>query len=694
MTLKEKITQYAKELNKNTFTLSQLKKRLGAQDKRELNAAVKRLIKEKVIMQQGRDKFALYAQGTTQGVLRGNKRGYAFLIPDNGEDIFISARALGDALHGDRVEVRLTGESEGEVVRILSEGANKLVGTFMNIGHFSFVRPDDACFSKDIQIPANKTLNAAPGDKVAVNITRNRGVFSGEVERILGQAGEIEAEILSILYSYGFEDNFPKEVIDASDALKFTPGNRLDLTALTAITIDGEDAKDFDDAISLERTGTGYRLYVHIADVAHYVKSGGIIDREAAKRATSVYFPGFVFPMLPKSISDGVCSLRADEDKLTLSVIMDFDDTGKQTDVRFAESVIRSRHRMTYTAVSAILAGDSALREKYKDILPLLENAGRLAALLEKRRKEEGMLDFVTLESLITVDKDLKVNRLEPYPYEVSNKIIEHFMIAANRAVAEFLSKSGAPCVYRVHEKVNEEKLEAFISFISVFGYSLNLREGITPKVFSDFLLRVKGEAQEQIINKVLLRSMQKAKYDIKNSGHFGLALADYCHFTSPIRRYPDLMVHRTLKAIINNVADDSFKARHAANCALASEVSSEREIAAERAERDAKDYFKALYMKDYIGETFEGTVSGVVNSGFFVMLDNTAEGFVSLDGLPRDRYGADLKTYRISGGRNTFSLCDRVRVRVKAASPSERRIDFDFIEKIDGERVGGKDKK
>ena len=679
MTLKEKIRRYVQTSNKRVFSQSELARefRLHPSDKKELSAAIRRLIKEKVIIRQGRGKLSLYGQGVAEGTLRGNRRGFAFVSRAEGEDIFIPPRALGEAIHGDRVKVRLTGESEGEVIEILQEGPSSLVGTFMNIGTFSFVRADDDSYFKDIRIPRDMTLSAHSGQKVIASITsRAQGLLWGKVEKVLGEAGNIKTELLSILYAYGFSDRFPAQVESASAKLKTSISNRTDFTNLLTITIDGADAKDFDDAISLEKSAQGYKLYVHIADVSHYVKQGSAIDTEAAERTTSVYFPGMAFPMLPEAISNGVCSLSPSEDKLTITAILDFDNSGNQISAKFVESVIRSDYRMTYTQVTGILQKDKELQAEYAQLVPFLQSAEELALLLADRRKAEGMINFVSQESLIQVDENLNVLQLSPYPYQTSNMIIEQFMIAANRAVAQYLNGAKVPAIYRVHETISHEKLTTFLAFIATFGYKLDLQQGLSPKVFSEFLHSMKESPQEAIVSKILLRSMQKARYDIKNSGHFGLALQDYCHFTAPIRRYPDLLVHRSLKALLASKGN-TLQVNEYQNAAIAS---SERELAAERAERDAKDYFKALYMKDYIGKEFQGTISGIVSTGFFVMLDNTAEGFVSLDSLPQGRYDVNLEAFQIKGPKVCYTLCDKVTVRVKAASPAERRIDFELI--------------
>ena len=683
----EKILERLDVFRGKSFTLAQLGAKLNLRthlEKKELQKAVKRLIRQGEIIDRGRGSlFKASKKNLIKGVLRGNKKGFAFLIrEDKGPDMFIPSKSLNGAMHGDTVLSQLVGESEGVVISVVKQGIQSLVGTFIYSGNFGFVVPDDDSYYKDIFIPQDNANGAKPHDKVVVNIkidTKTNKPF-GVITDILGKKGERNSDVLSILRNYGFKEYFPDEVLEAAEKIRFKKTERKDFRELLTITIDGADAKDFDDAISIEKINEGFRLFVHVADVAHYVKPGSIIDKEAYERATSVYFPGSVFPMLPESISNGVCSLRPNEEKLTLTVEMEIDRKGNTISANFYESIIRSDYRMTYTDVTKILDGDKALRQDYAPIVTFLSDCKELAEIIEKKRKANGLINFITKESKIVLDDKGDVRDISPYPSEVSNSIIEHFMITANECVAEYISSKSLPCVYRIHETISEEKLENFHKFINGLGYSLNLAKGVSPKLFSDLLESIKDLPEEPIINKILLRSMQKAKYSTKNKGHFGLSLDYYCHFTSPIRRYPDLMVHRVLKAIISNKDNDKFINSFTNFSEEAAGHSSEREMASERAERDIDDYYKALFMTNHIGDRYFGIISGITGSGFFVSLDNTVEGFVPFSELPNDRYEIDEKNYRITGTKYAFSLCDKVEVEILRADIVSRRVDMSLV--------------
>lgn len=688
MGFKEKLLEQIISLGGKSYTIAELANRLNFRSKTErkiFSSTMRDLITEGSLIQAGKGRFTAIAKDNLiKGELRGNKRGFAFLIrEDSLPDLFIPNNALNGAYNGDTVMARMTGSSEGAVVSIIKRGRGRLVGTYIISNKYGFVVPDDDNYFKDIFIPKDKSINAKPMDKVVVTflIDKTNNKPTGEIVEVLGRAGERDAEVLSILRSYDFMEKFPENVLAASERITYKPDSkRKDLRDILTITIDGEDAKDFDDAISVEKTAKGYRLYVHIADVANYVKSGGLIDKEAHIRGTSVYFPGSVFPMLPESISNGACSLRPGEDKLAVSVIMECDKGGNVTESRFIESTIRSDYRMTYTDVTAILKGDKDLTEKYKRILPMLKDAERLAEILSRKRNNEGAINFVSREAHITLNEKGEVLDIRPYADDISNNIIEQFMVLANETVAEYISSKNLPGIFRVHEAPSETKLEGFVEFIRGIGLNADFSKGATPKIFSDLLIQIKGEPYESIVSKIMLRSMMKAKYTAKNSGHFGLSLDNYCHFTSPIRRYPDLMVHRVLKAAINNKADEKFITKYKALCEEASVKSTEREIAADKAERDIDDYYKAVYMYSKVGERYNGAVSGVLGSGIFVELPSTVEGFVSTNDLPADSYSLDEKNYRLKGNKYSFAMGDSVTVEIKSVIIETRSIDMSLI--------------
>lgn len=687
MTFNEKILERIMSLGDKSFTIDGIARKLSCKnkfEKKELTRAIRKLIKDGSIIDKGKGELEVtLKKNLIKGDLKGHRRGFAFLIrEDGGEDIFIPNKSLNTALHGDTVYAKLVGESEGVIVSIAKRGIQTLVGTYITSGNYGFVVPDDDCYFKDIFISRENTNGAKPLSKVVITVAidkKNNKPF-GTVTEVLGQTGERRAEVLSILRNYGFNECFPVEVLKASEKIVYEPAERKDMRDIITITIDGDDAKDFDDAISLEKIENGYRLYVHIADVSHYVKGGGVIDAEALNRTTSVYFPGSVFPMLPETISNGVCSLRPGEDKFTVTVVMDIDNKGVVTNPKFYESLCCSDYRMTYTNVTKILNGDKDLQQKYDKIVPMLKNAEQLATIISKKRNDSGSINFTSTESKIILDDKGEVEDITLYPYDKSNNIIEQFMVITNETVAAYIDKQKVPSVYRVHDEISPAKLENFIKFIKGQGYSLDLRKGISPKLFSDLLEEIKGSPSEQVINKIMLRSMQKAKYTTANSGHFGLCLDNYCHFTSPIRRYPDLMVHRILKAIINNRADNNFKSRFKNYCEEAATRSSEREIASERAERDIDDYYKALYMTKFIGEKYTGIISGVVGAGIFVYLDNTVEGFVSIDDLPQDRYEVDEQNYRIVGTKYSFMMSDKVEIEIKSSNVETRSINMFLV--------------
>lgn len=683
MNFKEKIYIEIKSARAGS-TPEQLRRELGVRAKGN-NTSFAKLFAE--LFQEGRiikenGKFFAKSQPIIKGTLQGNRRGFAFLIrEDGGEDIFVPNRGLNGALHGDRVSVRLTGDTEGEVVSVEERGFKEVVGTFIKLEDCGYVIPDNKNFFTYIYISA-KASKAVPNNTKVVAALKpqtDNDRVNGEILEVLGKSGERDAEVLSILRSYGFADKFPDNVGEAASKIVYEPDfeGREDLRELYTITIDGEDAQDFDDAISLQKTDNGYILYVHIADVSHYVPQGGVIDREAFTRGTSVYFPSSVYPMLPEALSNGVCSLRPGEEKLTLTVKIELDEKGKVLDSAFMKSVIKSNRRMTYLEVSEILGGGE-IASSYADVKDMLAAAAALAKALRKCRNAEGAVNFVSDECKIILNEKGDVVALEPYPLYESNAVIEMFMVLANEVVAKHIGSRGVPCVYRVHERPSDDKMKDFSEFISAMGYTLDISRGVKPKTLANFLEKIKGEPAEKLISRMMLRSMQKAKYATKDSGHFGLSLTNYCHFTSPIRRYPDLMVHRALTAIIEKRDNASFRESFARVCEEAAGSSSEREVASERAERDIDDYYKAVYMSDKIGSAYRGIISGVTQSGIFVELENTVEGFISIESLPRDRYETDVRK-RLVGTRYVFATGDEMDIIIKTVDVQARRVYMDF---------------
>ena len=586
-----------------------------------------------------------------KGSIVGNSKGYAFLVrEDSQEDVFIPASALNNAIHNDEVLIEVfegkNGKGpEGRVVEILKHNLKTVVGSIQVFKGFSFVVPDNKKISRDVFIKKDKIKNAVYGDKVVVKLTKFSGKnLEGEVTEVLGpNNGNSLTDVLSIIRSYEFIEEFPEEVLVEAKKVASMPldniiPKRKDFRNTLCITIDGDDSKDFDDAVSLEKQGDNFVLGVHIADVGEYVKFGSKLDAEAYKRGTSVYFPNFTLPMLPEELSNGICSLNENEDRLTLSCVMKIDVNGKVVSYDICESVIKSTNRMTYNNVTKILNGDEDLQNKYKHLLPMLQSMQELCLILENKRKQRGSLDFDIPEPKIILDEHLEVKELIKKPRTISERIIESFMLMANETVAEHFQKHKIPFVYRIHEAPDNDKIKSFNDFVSALNLELKDVD-VKPSDIQQFLAKLENHPMKDVINKVLLRAMQKAKYAPDCLGHFGLAAVYYCHFTSPIRRYPDLTIHRIIKEYLRKQLDDTKKQKLKKFVVSSSNQSSVTELAAERAERDVDDYFKARYMKNKIGNEYEGIISGVINFGFFVELDNTIEGFVPLESIEGNNF-------------------------------------------------------
>ena len=646
-----------------------------------------------VIFADGHGRYSTPAQaGVITGTIAANARGFAFLIPEDKEehdgDYFISRSSLHGALDGDRVlalKVRGT-EDEASVVKILSRGRTQVAGTFERMGGACYVIPDSAKFAPRIFVPAALSMNAQAGDKVVCRITAypDSKAPNGKVVEILGRGGDFYAEELSVIRNYGLYEEFPKEVErEAAEAAKevIAVGRRRDLRGLFTVTIDGEDTRDIDDAVSIERQGENFVLGVHIADVSRYVKRGSKPDREAYGRGTSVYFPDRVLPMLPRSLSNGACSLNQGEDRYALSCIITISPKGERLHSEICESVINSDRRLTYTYVNGILRGEEAADEKLQQ---MCRDMSALRAALEGRRDRLGNIDLSIKEAHIYVNERGDIV-IPDYCRGEAEKIIEQFMICANEAVAERMQRAGVPFMYRVHEQPLPEKVNAFMDFISDMGIGGRVdADEPQPRQFQAIIKSVSGKPCEDAVNKVMLRTMQKARYCESNKGHFGIASGCYCHFTSPIRRYPDLFIHRIIKGVLHGDAD-SMKAIYGPIAAEEAAHCSQCERNADAAERDVDSLYKVVYMSDHIGEEYPATVSGVTAFGVFAELDNTIEGLIRIERLPGGSYELLEDKFTLLGER-TFRLGDRIRVRVDGCDWGNMRPEFSLADE-EGEK-------
>lgn len=669
---------------------------------RAFKKTLKTMEKEGLIFRTKKDKFALPERlGLITGKLQAHAKGFGFLIPEiEGEkDVFIPSSFINGAMNGDRILVQITREDkngkkrEGEVIQILERANTKIIGVYEDSKNFGFVIAEDTRISQDIFISKKDRNGAKDGDVVVVEITKwpeKRRSPEGVVKEVLGQKGDKGLDILTIIKKYGLPEEFPPKVqafasgIDEEIPLKEYK-RRKDLRDVRMVTIDGEDAKDLDDAVSIERLDNGrYRLGVHIADVSHYVREKNPLDKEALKRGTSVYLIDRVIPMLPKKLSNGICSLNPKVDRLTLSCIMDIDSSGKVLDHEIVESVIRTNERMTYTDVTKILKdNDPELSKRYDYLLDDFKAMEELCNILYKKRTKRGAIDFEFEESKIILNEFGKPIDIKPYEREIANRIIEEFMLVCNETVAEHMFWSHLPFVYRIHEDPDEEKLEKFREFIYNLGYIVKWNGEVKPRNLQEILEKVRGKKEETVVSTLLLRSMMRAKYSPECVGHFGLAAKYYCHFTSPIRRYPDLQIHRIIKEFINGKIDDDRSKKLTALVDYAARQSSETENIATEAEREVDDLKKAEYMLDRIREEFEGIVSSVTSFGMFVELPNTIEGLIHITALDDDYYIYDENHLCLMGERTKkiYRLGDFVKVRCSKVDIPNREIYFDMVE-------------
>lgn len=630
------------------------------------------------------------------GTFISHPRGFGFLeIPEAEEDIFIPEESIGTALHGDTVQIVVKKDGkdgkrcEGEVVKVLERGTREVVGTYQQCDGFGFVVTDNQRFLKDVFIPAGKSLTAEDGDKVLAEIKdhgNKRRSPEGKIIEILGKPGECGVDVLCVAKSYELPMEFPEKVAKQAERIKETLNEgdfygREDLRDVVMVTIDGEDAKDLDDAVSLTKEEDLYHLGVHIADVSNYVQYNSALDKEALKRGTSVYLADRVIPMLPKKLSNGICSLNAGEDRLALSCLMDIDKKGRVVSRRIVESVIHVKERMSYTNVKKILLQeDEELAKRYEELLPMFFQMKELSELLRNRRKKRGAIDFDFPESKLVLDEKGKVVDIYSYEQNIATRLIEDFMLAANETVAEEYCMLGLPFVYRTHENPDMEKMETVLEMVHQAGIKVKKgKETISPKEVQKILKELEGMECEPFFARLILRSMKQAKYTVEDTGHFGLAAKYYCHFTSPIRRYPDLQIHRIIKETLRGKMTEAKIQHYKGILEEVARQSSAMERRAEEVERETIKMKKAEYMKQHIGEAFEGTVSGVTEWGFYVELDNTVEGLVHVNSLTDDYYTFDKDRYCLVGdmtGR-TYRMGQRVKVWVENADENTKTVDF-----------------
>ena len=636
------------------------------------------------------------------GTFIGHARGFGFVTPDaGGEDIFIPASETMGAMQKDRVLYKVLHKAEkgkkadGVIVRILERGQQRIVGTFeAGSKGYGFVVADDKKIAKDIFISRENTKGAVTGHKVVVEITdygEDRRNPEGKVIEILGHINDPGVDILSVIRRYELAVEFPEEVYAeiehlGTEVAEADKKGREDLRDLLTITIDGADAKDLDDAVSLKRLGNGnFELGVHIADVSHYVRENTALDKEAYARGTSVYLVDRVIPMLPHKLSNGICSLNPHVDRLALSCLMEVNGRGEVVSHRILESIINSDYRMTYTAVREILEdGTPALLEQYAEILPMLEDMEELRQILGEKRRKRGSVNFDLPESKIILDENGKPIDIKPYEKSIATNMIEKFMLVCNETIAENSFWQEMPFMYRSHQEPDEDKLEKMEQFLRGFGYYLRKKDGeIHPRELQKVLQKAEETDEERIITRMVLRSMMQARYTAENGGHFGLAAKYYCHFTSPIRRYPDLEIHRMIKKMLHGELDEKASAYYRRKMPDWAKHCSKQERVAEDAERDTDALKKVEFMEDKVGQIYEGIISGVTNWGIYVELPNTIEGMVALSQMDDDYYEFDEKKMLVFGKRTkkSYRLGDKVVVSVAKVDRMMGTIDFVFEE-------------
>ena len=705
MEKKELILNFMKDENYTPMKAKEMAMILGV-PKKEYNQfldIIKYLEENYKIVKNRKNRYRLIGENFVEGIYRKNQRGFGFVkIDDREDEIYIAKEDSLNALNGDRVLIEITEEqnkvkrAEGKIKKIIKHEKETVVGTFQESRNFGFVVPDDKAFGTDIFISKGKFLNAKNNQKVVVKITKypKKGKNAeGEIIEVLGSIDEAGVDMLSIIKEYDLPVEFPENVIEEAknygDKIDEKDiQNRIDCRQDIIFTIDGEDAKDLDDAVRVIKLKNGnYRLDVHIADVSYYVREGSLLDKEAQIRGTSVYMLSRVIPMLPKELSNGICSLNAGQDRFTLSCSMEINNKGEVVSAEVYKGIINVTERMNYHDVQKILdKSDEEVLKKYEKYIGNFELMAELAEILKKKRLEQGYLNLDIPESKIDLDENGKVISIGKYETSFSNEIIEQFMLSANETIAEKFYWLEAPFIYRVHEDPDIEKVKELNKFLYNFGLKIRIvNEKIYPKEVSKILEEIKGKEEEKVVSTLILRTLKIARYEAENKGHFGIASKYYCHFTSPIRRYPDLFIHRIISKYLeeNYVVSDKFIEDFKQKAIDRARMSSEREKVATKAERDSEDMKKAEFMQDKIGQEYEGIVSSVTQFGIFVELENTVEGLIRFENLGNEYFIYDENRKRLIGenSNKVYKIGDKVKIRVISANKLLRQIDFEIVE-------------
>lgn len=699
---KERIFEFFKDKDYTPMKAKEIAIILGV-PKNEYNDflnILKELEDEYKIRKNRKNRYIIVEEQYYEGYYRKNQKGFGF-VKVNEEEIYISKEDSLNALNEDKVLIQIIKEkskdqsAEGKIVKILKHEKDTVVGIFQKNQNFGFVIPDDKKFGTDIYISKKNFGKARNNHKVLVKITKypkDGKKAEGKIIEVLGNVNEAGVDMLSLIKEHKLPARFPDQVVEEAKRCgnhidKKDIPNRVDLRDKIIFTIDGEDAKDLDDAVRVEKLENGnYRLDVHIADVSYYVKEDSLLDREALIRGTSIYMLGRVIPMLPRELSNGICSLNAGEDRFTLSCSMEIDNRGKVVSSEIYKGIIKVTERMSYTDVQKIIDGtDEEVLQKYSKYIQEFKNMEELAHILKTRRLENGYLNLEIPESKIDLDVDGYVTNISRYETTFAHEIIEQFMLTANETIAEKFFWLDAPFIYRVHEKPDIEKVQELNRFLWNFGLNIKAnKDNIYPKEFSKVLEEIKGKEEEKVISTLILRTLKVARYEAENQGHFGIASKYYCHFTSPIRRYPDLFIHRIISKYLedNYVVDDKFIEKYKEEAENRANQSSEREKIATLVEREAEDIKKSEYMESRIGEEYEGIVSSITPFGMFVELENTVEGLIRFENLGNEYFIYDEEKKRLIGehSNTVYKIGDKVNIRVISANKLLRQIDFELV--------------